>query len=70
MHFMGVKALDIPGGFVSLSPMRVILCALISWSVCCVGVILMDGMQVNIKQQVLFSIVAATGVAAVHFSGL
>jgi NO-binding membrane sensor protein with MHYT domain len=70
MHFMGVKALDIPGGFVALSPARVILCALISWSVCCVGVILMAGMEVNIKQQVLFSVVAATGVAAVHFSGL
>jgi NO-binding membrane sensor protein with MHYT domain len=70
MHFMGVKALDIPGGFVALNPARVILCALISWSVCCVGVILMAGMEVNIKQQVLFSVVAATGVAAVHFSGL
>lgn len=70
MHFMGVKALDIPGGFVGLSPARVILCALISWSVCCVGVILMAEMEVNIKQQVLFSVVAATGVAAVHFSGL
>jgi NO-binding membrane sensor protein with MHYT domain len=70
MHFMGVKALVIPDGFVALSPARVILCALISWSVCCVGVILMAGMEVNIKQQVLFSVVAATGVAAVHFSGL
>jgi NO-binding membrane sensor protein with MHYT domain len=69
MHFMGVKALDIPGGFVALSPPRVVLCALISWSVCCVGVILMAGMEVNFKQQILFSIVAATGVAAVHFSG-
>jgi NO-binding membrane sensor protein with MHYT domain len=69
MHFMGVKALNIPGGFVALNPARVILCALISWSVCCVGVILMAGMEVNIKQQVLFSVVAATGVAAVHFSG-
>lgn len=70
MHFMGVKALDIPGGFVALNIARVILCAMISWSVCCVGVILMAGMEVNIKQQVLFSVVAATGVAAVHFSGL
>lgn len=69
MHFMGVKAMDIPGGFVSLDPLRVLLCALISWSVCCVGVILMAGMEVNLKQQVVFSIVAATGVAAVHFSG-
>jgi len=69
MHFMGVKALNIPGGFVVLSPPRVILCALISWSVCCVGVILMAGMEVNIKQQLLFSVVAASGVAAVHFSG-
>jgi NO-binding membrane sensor protein with MHYT domain len=69
MHFMGVKAMDIPGGFVSLDPLRVMLCALISWSVCCVGVILMAGMEVNIKQQVVFSVVAATGVAAVHVSG-
>lgn len=69
MHFMGVKALRIPGGYVSLHPVRVVLCAMISWSVCFVGVVLMDGMQVNIKQQVLFSVVAATGVAAVHFSG-
>ncbi|KAJ5320898.1 hypothetical protein N7476_003900 [Penicillium atrosanguineum] len=70
MHFMGVKAMDIPGGFVSLDPLRVMLCALISWSVCCVGVILMAGMEVNLKQQVVFSVVAATGVAAVHFSGM
>lgn len=70
MHFMGVKALNIPGGFVALSPARVILCAAISWSVCCVGVILMAEMEVNVLQQVLFSVVAATGVAAVHFSGL
>lgn len=69
MHFMGVKAMDIPGGFVRLDPLRVMLCALISWSVCCVGVILMAGMEVNVKQQVVFSVVAATGVAAVHFSG-
>jgi hypothetical protein len=69
MHFMGVKALDIPGGYVTLSPARLILCGFISWSVCCVGVILMAGMEVNLKQQILFSVVAATGVAAVHFSG-
>jgi hypothetical protein len=30
----------------------------------------MAGIEVNIKQQVLFSVVAATGVGAVHFSGL
>lgn len=70
MHFMGVKALQIPGGTVVLSPIRVVLCAAISWSVCCVGVILMAAMESNLKQQVLFSVVAATGVAAVHFSGL
>jgi NO-binding membrane sensor protein with MHYT domain len=69
MHFIGVKALVIPGGFVVLSPARVILCALVSWSVCCVGVILMAGIEVNIKQQIFFSIVAASGVGAVHFSG-
>lgn len=70
MHFMGVKALQIPKGFVALSPARVILCASISWSVCYVGVILMADIEVNIFQQLLFSVIAATGVAAVHFSGL
>jgi hypothetical protein len=70
MHFLGVKALDIPHGFVALDPARVILCATISWAVCCVGVILMGEMETNISQQFLFSVVAATGVAAVHFSGL
>jgi len=70
MHFMGVKALQIPDGFVTLSLARVILCASISWSVCCVGVILMAEMEVNIAQQLLFSVIAATGVAAVQFSGL
>jgi signal transduction histidine kinase len=70
MHFMGVEALRIPDGFVALSLTRVILCASISWSVCCVGVILMAEMEVNIVQQLLFSVIAATGVAAVHFSGL
>lgn len=41
-----------------------------SWSVCCVGVIAMAGMESNIKQQVFLSIVAASGVAAVHFSDM
>ena len=30
MNFMGVKALEIPAGFVEFSPARVVLCALIS----------------------------------------
>lgn len=70
MHFMGVKALKIPRGYVTLMPLRVVLCAFVSWSVCCVAVTLMGGMEVNIKQQVLFSVVAASGVGAVHFSGM
>jgi NO-binding membrane sensor protein with MHYT domain len=70
MHFLGVKALDIPHGFVALDPARAILCATISWAVCCVGVILMGGMEINISQHFLFSVVAATGVAAIHFSSL
>ncbi|KAF2428602.1 hypothetical protein EJ08DRAFT_321197 [Tothia fuscella] len=70
MHFMGVKALNIPGGYVSLDPLRVILCGTISWSACCVGVILMAGMEVNITQQLLFSVISAAGVAAKHFTGM
>ncbi|RVX74824.1 hypothetical protein B0A52_01101 [Exophiala mesophila] len=70
MHYVGILALEIPQGRVTLRPLGVLLSALISWLVCSVGCILIPSIEVNLSQQVLFASVAATGVAAMHFTGM
>lgn len=69
MHYVGIAALKIPNGFFTLNPILVILSGLISWVVCLVGVILMSRIETRLAQQFLFSVVASTGVAAMHFTG-
>jgi len=69
MHYVGIAALHIPDGHITLDPAFVILSALISWIVCLVGCILMSQIETNLAQQCLFSVVASTGVAAMHFTG-
>lgn len=70
MHYVGILALEIPQGRVTLRPLGVLLSALISWLVCSVGCILIPSIEVNLSQQFLFASVAATGVAAMHFTGM
>ena len=70
MHYAGIAALRIPSGTFTLDPGLVVLSALISWLVCLVGCILMSQIESNLAQQLLFSIVASTGVAAMHFTGV
>lgn len=70
MHYSGIQALQIPRGRCVLSPGYVVLSALISWIVCSVGSILMAQMEIHLGQQLLFSVVATTGVAAMHFTGM
>lgn len=70
MHYSGILALQIPEGFVSLSTGWVLLSAMISWVVCVVGSSLMSQMEASLAQQILFSFVATTGVAAMHFTGM
>ncbi|MCJ1401113.1 hypothetical protein MMC11_004325 [Xylographa trunciseda] len=70
MHYVGIIALRIPNGHFNLDPVFVVLSALISWSVCHVGCILMSKMETHLGQQFLFSVVATTGVAAMHFTGM
>ncbi len=70
MHYVGIMALKIPGGHVTLQPLIVLLSALISWLVCTIGCILIPQIEVNLSQQLIFSVVAAVGVAAMHFSGM
>ena len=70
MHYSGISALQIPQGGCTLHPLLVILSALISWLVCTVGCILMGQMETQLAQQILFSIVATSGVAAMHFAGM
>jgi len=70
MHYVGIAALEIPHGYLTLHPFLVILSGLISWVVCLVGVILMSRIETRLTQQFLFSIVASTGVAAMHFTGM
>ncbi|KAL8646908.1 MAG: hypothetical protein Q9226_006659 [Calogaya cf. arnoldii] len=70
MHYVGIVALKIPQGHVTLNPFLVILSATISWVVCSVGCILISRIEVHLTQQLLFAVVASTGVAAMHFTGM
>lgn len=70
MHYVGIQGLRVPQGYYTLNPLLVLASALISWVVCVVGVILMADMETQLGQQLLFSAVATTGVAAMHFTGM
>jgi NO-binding membrane sensor protein with MHYT domain len=69
MHYAGLVALNIPSGYCTLNYALVLLSGIISWFVCIVGCILMSHMETHLDQQILFSITATTGVAAMHFTG-
>jgi len=69
MHYAGILALSIPNGYCTLNSFLVILSGFISWCVCVVGCILMPQIETHFTQQFLFSVVATTGVAAMHFTG-
>jgi len=70
MHYVGIAGLRIPHGYYTLSPILFLASALISWVVCIVGTIFMAKMETHLPQQILFSVVATTGVAAMHFTGM
>lgn len=70
MHYSGIMALRVPEGWCTLDPGLVLLSAAISWVVCSVGCILMSQMETFLVQQVLFAVVATTGVATMHFTGM
>ncbi|KAK5948825.1 hypothetical protein OHC33_010076 [Knufia fluminis] len=70
MHYSGIMALRVPQGWCTLEPGLVLLSAIISWVVCTVGCILMAQMETFLVQQILFAVVATTGVAAMHFTGM
>jgi hypothetical protein len=69
MHYGGIAAMHIPGGFLTLYPPLVVLSAAIAWIVCIVGYIYMVNIESHLTQQILFSIVAAFGIASMHFTG-
>jgi NO-binding membrane sensor protein with MHYT domain len=70
MHYVGIFALQVPFGYLHFNKWLVLLSGLISWAVCTVGCILMAQMETHLPQQILFSVMAATGVAAMHFTGM
>ncbi|KAL8685794.1 MAG: hypothetical protein Q9218_007540 [Villophora microphyllina] len=70
MHYVGILALKIPHGYVTLNLPLVILSAAISWVVCLVGCILMSKIETHLAQQLFFAVVASTGVAAMHFTAV
>jgi NO-binding membrane sensor protein with MHYT domain len=70
MHYVGIFALRVPAGYYRFNSGLVILSAMISWAVCTVGCILMSQMETHLPQQILFSLLAAAGVAAMHFTGM
>ena len=69
MHYGGLLAMDIPGGHLNFNPVLVVISAIISWVVCTAGYIYMVNIEPHLSQQVLFSAVAASGIAAMHFTG-
>ena len=69
MHYSGIAALRIPEGHYTLNPILVVLSGFLSWATCLIGVILMASIETQLAQQFLFSVVAALGVAAMHFTG-
>lgn len=70
MHFSGILALRVPDGRCTLDLALVALSAVICWVVCVVGCILMASMETRLSQQLLFSLIATSGVAAMHFTGM
>ncbi|KEQ63304.1 PAS/PAC sensor hybrid histidine kinase [Aureobasidium melanogenum CBS 110374] len=70
MHYSGIYGLKVPHGKVVLDPWIVLASALISWLVCTVGCICMAEMEAMLSQQLLFSVVATTGVSSMHWTGM
>jgi NO-binding membrane sensor protein with MHYT domain len=70
MHYVGILALHVPTGYLRFNPILVALSGVISWIVCLAGCILMPRMEVHLLKQFLFSVVATSGVAAMHFTGI
>ncbi|RDW91298.1 hypothetical protein BP5796_02463 [Coleophoma crateriformis] len=71
MHYVGLSSMRFPGeGYITWEPPLVFASAMISWVVCTVGYIYMVNTEPFLSQQVLFSVVAALGIAAMHFTGM
>lgn len=70
MHYVGIFALEIPDGHITLNPWLVALSVFVGFAVCVIGCVLFGEMETNLGQQILFSVVAAVGVAAKHFTGM
>jgi signal transduction histidine kinase len=71
MHYCGMLSLKVPGnGYLTFNWWLVMLSGLISWIVCTVGCVLMAHMETQLSQQILFSCIAAAGVAAMHWTGM
>ncbi len=69
MHYGGLLAMRIPEGRMTFNPVLVVMSALISWVVCIVGYIYMVNIEPHLSQQLLVSATAASGIAAMHFTG-
>lgn len=66
MHYVGIRGLEVPRGYVTLNPYLVALSGLICWIVCVVGCVLILEIEIHLGQQLLFSVVATSGVAAMR----
>lgn len=70
MHYVDILGLKIPEGHFTIDVPLLLVSELISWIVCLVGCILMSEMEAHLGQQIVFSVVATGGVAAMHFTGM
>ena len=70
MHYVGVYALKIPDGYVVFYLPLVLLSCFIGFVICVIGLLLGGEMETHLGQQMLFSVVSASGVAAKHFTGM
>lgn len=69
MHYGGLLAMRVQEGWLTFDPVLVVVSAIISWVVCIAGYIYMVNIEPHLSQQALFSAIAASGIAAMHFTG-
>ncbi|MBW0490815.1 hypothetical protein O181_030530 [Austropuccinia psidii MF-1] len=69
MHYIGIKAIDIPGGRVILAPIPMLLSVLLGFCVSILGCVVMD-MELTIGCQLLCATVMSFGVFGFHYTGI
>merc|ERR1712225_158694 len=70
MHYSGMSAFHVAEGYTRWNIWLVGLSYVIASVVCLVGVLFMPNMEVHVGRQLAFSVLAASGVFAMHYTGM